>query len=214
MDISAGNFWLDRPTFVTGGTGLVGGWLVRRLVEAGAEVSCLVRDWVPQSELVRTRPDRPREDRPRRRVRPGAARTRARRVRDRHRHPPRRADDRRHRQPQPRLDVRDQHPRHLGAPRSLPPQPAREAGRHGLVRQGLRRPGQPALRRGDAAPGRQPVRREQVVCGPRSRRRYAKTYGLPVVDHPVRQLLRRRRPELEPDRPRHDPLRSCAGNAP
>ena len=49
------SFWLDRPTFVTGGTGLVGGWLVRRLVEAGAQVVCLVRDWVPQSELVRSR---------------------------------------------------------------------------------------------------------------------------------------------------------------
>jgi CDP-glucose 4,6-dehydratase len=48
-------FWLDRPTFVTGGTGLVGNWLVRRLVEAGADVVCLVRDWVPQSELVRDR---------------------------------------------------------------------------------------------------------------------------------------------------------------
>ena len=48
-------FWLDRPTFITGGTGLVGSWLVRRLVEAGADVVCLVRDWVPQSELVRSR---------------------------------------------------------------------------------------------------------------------------------------------------------------
>jgi CDP-glucose 4,6-dehydratase len=47
------SFWLDRPTFVTGGTGLVGSWLVRRLIEAGADVVCLVRDWVPQSELVR-----------------------------------------------------------------------------------------------------------------------------------------------------------------
>jgi CDP-glucose 4,6-dehydratase len=47
-------FWLDRPTLVTGGTGLVGVWLVKRLVEAGADVVCLVRDWVPQSELVRT----------------------------------------------------------------------------------------------------------------------------------------------------------------
>jgi CDP-glucose 4,6-dehydratase len=46
-------FWRDRPTFVTGATGLVGGWLVRRLVDAGADVVCLVRDWVPQSELVR-----------------------------------------------------------------------------------------------------------------------------------------------------------------
>jgi CDP-glucose 4,6-dehydratase len=49
------SFWQDRPTFVTGATGLVGGWLVRRLVEAGADVVCLVRDWVPQCELVRAR---------------------------------------------------------------------------------------------------------------------------------------------------------------
>ena len=46
-------FWLDRPTFVTGGTGLVGSWLVKRLLDAGADVICLVRDWVPQSEMVR-----------------------------------------------------------------------------------------------------------------------------------------------------------------
>lgn len=48
------NFWRDRPTFVTGATGLVGSWLVKRLTEAGADVVCLVRDQVPQSELVRT----------------------------------------------------------------------------------------------------------------------------------------------------------------
>ncbi len=52
MEINKG-FWQDRPTFVTGATGLVGGWLVRRLVESGADVVCLLRDWVPQSELVR-----------------------------------------------------------------------------------------------------------------------------------------------------------------
>jgi len=46
-------FWLDRPTLVTGATGLLGGWLVKRLVESRADVVCLVRDWVPQSELVR-----------------------------------------------------------------------------------------------------------------------------------------------------------------
>lgn len=46
-------FWQDRPTFVTGATGLVGGWLVRQLVALGADLVCLVRDWVPQSELVR-----------------------------------------------------------------------------------------------------------------------------------------------------------------
>jgi CDP-glucose 4,6-dehydratase len=48
-------FWLDRPTFVTGATGLLGGWLVKRLVDQGADVVCLVRDWVPQCELVRTK---------------------------------------------------------------------------------------------------------------------------------------------------------------
>jgi len=46
-------FWTDRSTLITGGAGLVGSWLVRRLVEAGADVVCLVRDWVPQSEMVR-----------------------------------------------------------------------------------------------------------------------------------------------------------------
>jgi len=48
------NFWRDRSTLVTGASGLVGGWLVRRLLDSGAEVVCLVRDWVPQSELART----------------------------------------------------------------------------------------------------------------------------------------------------------------
>jgi CDP-glucose 4,6-dehydratase len=38
---------------VTGATGLVGGWLVRRLLDVGADVVCLVRDWIPQSEFVR-----------------------------------------------------------------------------------------------------------------------------------------------------------------
>ena len=46
-------FWRDRPTLVTGATGLVGAWTVRRLLALGADVVCLVRDWVPQSELVR-----------------------------------------------------------------------------------------------------------------------------------------------------------------
>jgi len=53
-DMVTPSFWQDRPTFVTGGTGLVGSWLVKRLVELNADVVCLVRDWVPQSELMRS----------------------------------------------------------------------------------------------------------------------------------------------------------------
>jgi CDP-glucose 4,6-dehydratase len=48
-------FWRDRPTLVTGATGLLGGWLARRLLDAGADLVCLVRDWVPQSLLIRDR---------------------------------------------------------------------------------------------------------------------------------------------------------------
>lgn len=47
-------FWQDRSVFVTGATGLVGGWLLRRLVQLGADIVCLVRDWVPQSELIQS----------------------------------------------------------------------------------------------------------------------------------------------------------------
>lgn len=49
------SFWRDRSVFVTGGTGLLGSWLVKQLIESGANVVCLVRDWVPQSALVRSR---------------------------------------------------------------------------------------------------------------------------------------------------------------
>jgi CDP-glucose 4,6-dehydratase len=48
------NFWKDRPVFVTGATGLVGGWLTKRLLSAGADIVCLVRDWAPNCELLRS----------------------------------------------------------------------------------------------------------------------------------------------------------------
>ena len=51
--MSSAAFWRDRPTFVTGATGLVGSWLVRGLLDEGADLVCLVRDEVPQSELCR-----------------------------------------------------------------------------------------------------------------------------------------------------------------
>lgn len=49
------SFWLDRPVLVTGSTGLLGSSLVRQLLELRAEPVCLIRDWVPQSELVRAK---------------------------------------------------------------------------------------------------------------------------------------------------------------
>ena len=50
--MSAPGFWRDRPVLVTGATGLLGGWLVRRLLAERAQVVALVRDWVPQSHLL------------------------------------------------------------------------------------------------------------------------------------------------------------------
>ncbi len=44
-------FWKDRNVFVTGCTGLLGSWLTQALVERGAEVTGLVRDLVPKSNL-------------------------------------------------------------------------------------------------------------------------------------------------------------------
>ena len=54
MNVVNKEFWRDRPTLVTGATGLVGGWLVKSLVASGADVVCLVRDWIPDCELVRS----------------------------------------------------------------------------------------------------------------------------------------------------------------
>jgi CDP-glucose 4,6-dehydratase len=48
------NFWRDRSVFVTGATGMLGGWLVSPLRANGASVVCLIRDWVPQCELARS----------------------------------------------------------------------------------------------------------------------------------------------------------------
>lgn len=46
-------YWRGKRTLVTGATGLVGSELVKSLVDAGAYVVCLVRDWDPQSDLIR-----------------------------------------------------------------------------------------------------------------------------------------------------------------
>jgi CDP-glucose 4,6-dehydratase len=45
-------FWRERNVFVTGASGLLGSWMTEELVRRGARVTCLVRDWVPESRLM------------------------------------------------------------------------------------------------------------------------------------------------------------------
>lgn len=45
----AKGFWSGRPVFVSGATGLMGGWLVKRLLTEGADIVALVRDSVPRT---------------------------------------------------------------------------------------------------------------------------------------------------------------------
>ncbi len=47
-------FWRGRRVFVTGATGVVGGWLIKDLLAEGAQVVALVQDADPQSELFRS----------------------------------------------------------------------------------------------------------------------------------------------------------------
>lgn len=54
MRSDTNNFWLDRPVFVTGCTGILGSWLTIALVDAGAAVTGLIRDAVPFSHLRRS----------------------------------------------------------------------------------------------------------------------------------------------------------------
>lgn len=49
------NFWQDRRVFITGASGLVGGWLVRELLAHKADVVILLRDWVPGAQLIHSK---------------------------------------------------------------------------------------------------------------------------------------------------------------
>src|SRR5213594_3415823 len=48
------DFWKGRRVFITGATGLIGSWLVKDLLAREANVTALVRDADPQSELYRS----------------------------------------------------------------------------------------------------------------------------------------------------------------
>ena len=45
--------WKQHRVFITGATGIIGSWLVKRLLQERAYVVTLIRDWDPQSELIR-----------------------------------------------------------------------------------------------------------------------------------------------------------------
>src|SRR5262245_47976068 len=51
MKQDSNKFWRERSVLVTGATGLLGSWLTKALVDRGASVVALIRDWVPESEL-------------------------------------------------------------------------------------------------------------------------------------------------------------------
>src|SRR6266849_5419221 len=54
IEKGAAAFWNGRSVFVTGGTGLVGSWLVKKPLAARAQVVLLVKDTNPQSEISRS----------------------------------------------------------------------------------------------------------------------------------------------------------------
>ena len=198
--------------------GFVGSWLVRAAGRRRAPaVAVLVRDWDPQSELIRSGtvhrglPCRRRPARGRSTTSSGrSASTRSTPSSTSARRPssgPRCAA--------PLRDVRGQHPRHLQPARGLP------RATRGLVkrvvrrlqRQGLRRrprccPTPRTCRSTGATPTTSP--RAAPTC---SRRAYARHLRPAGGRRPLRQHLRRRRPQLEPHRPGHDPLGPRAASA-
>lgn len=45
------DYWENRNVFVTGGTGLLGSWLINELVKQKVNITCLLRDSVPNSNF-------------------------------------------------------------------------------------------------------------------------------------------------------------------
>jgi CDP-glucose 4,6-dehydratase len=52
MESQTMSFWKGRKVFVSGATGLLGSWMTEVLLARGAQVTVLVRDWVPDSRAV------------------------------------------------------------------------------------------------------------------------------------------------------------------
>ena len=140
----------------------------------------------------------------------------ARRIRDRYGDSSRRADHRRHRQPQSGLDLRGEH-------RAAPGRCSKRAAGVPTVKQIVVASSDKAYGDHETLPysedaplqGRHPYDVSKS-CADLIAQTYGVTYDLPVGDHALRQLLRRRRPQLEPHRARHDsldPARPASGHS-
>jgi len=46
------NYWLDRPVLITGATGFVGSYLTETLLDYGAEITTIIRDYRPDSQFI------------------------------------------------------------------------------------------------------------------------------------------------------------------
>jgi len=46
------NYWINKNILITGCTGFLGSWLTKILLDKGANITGLVRDWVPESNLI------------------------------------------------------------------------------------------------------------------------------------------------------------------
>lgn len=46
------NFWKGQRVLVTGASGFVGGWLIKDLLDKGAQVIAFAREWNPQCEFI------------------------------------------------------------------------------------------------------------------------------------------------------------------
>ena len=181
-----------RSVLVTGAYGLLGGWLVKALLEArcAGDPSCAATSrrarrcsamgLEARSQTSSTATSAPT-----------AGRAGAGRVRGRQRLPPRCADVVGDRQPVADVDVRDEHPRHVAAARGVPA-PRRRAGDRGLLRQGLRRHAELPYREDHRAAAPLSLRRLEGRDGP-ARPLLLAHVAAAGRGHAVREPVRRRR---------------------
>ena len=128
------------------------------------------------------------------------------RIRDPDRLPSGGSDHRSHRQPEPALDLRDQHRGHLDRPRRRASERDHRRGGRRVFGQGLRTERSVAVPRGPSPARAYAVRRQQELCG--SDRAGIRGHMVGErVRRPMRQPLRRGRSQFQSPCPRRHPRR-------